>query len=122
FLAARWHVRSVELTMLRAGEKIAKHTMAWIYLTRTSITKSSLGTSLDHLKDPRSKEVGGSQQSSLSLRLLRSISMLPTECSMREAQPCKKKRSENTPVHAGRACVFWLIRRLSLQRSRRSFH
>jgi len=49
FLASRWHVRSVEQTILRAGEKMPKHTMPWIYRTRTSITKSSLSRSLDHL-------------------------------------------------------------------------
>jgi hypothetical protein len=43
---------------------------------------------LDHLEDPRSKEFGGSLQSSLLLRLSRSISMLLTECSTQEAQRC----------------------------------
>src|SRR6266487_1428578 len=46
FLARRWHVRSVEQTILRAGEKMPKHTMQWIYRTRTSTTKSSLNRSL----------------------------------------------------------------------------
>src|SRR6476660_1040133 len=80
-LASRWRVRSVEQTILRAGEKMPKHTMAWIYRTRTSITESSLNRSLDHLEDRRSKQFGGSLQSSLLLRLSRSISMLLTECS-----------------------------------------
>jgi len=88
FLAPRWHVRSVEQIILRAGEKMPKHTMPWIYRTRTSITKSSLSRSLDHLEDPRSKEFGGSLQSSLLLRLSRSISILLTECSTQQAQPC----------------------------------
>src|SRR5207342_3590642 len=88
FLASRWHVRSVEQTILRAGEKLPKHTMPWIYRTRTSITKSSLNRSLDHRENPRSKEFGGSLQSSLLLRLSRSISMPLTECSTQEAQPC----------------------------------
>jgi hypothetical protein len=35
-----------------------------------------------------SKEFGGSLQSSLLLRLSRSISMLLTECNTQEAQPC----------------------------------
>jgi hypothetical protein len=35
-----------------------------------------------------SKEFGGSLQSSLLLRLSRSISMLLTECSTQEARPC----------------------------------
>src|SRR5882724_5798291 len=87
FLAPRWHVRSVEQIILRAGEKMPKHTMPWIYRTRTSITKSSLSRSLDHLEDPRSKEFGGSLQSSLLLRLSRSISILLTECSTQQAQP-----------------------------------
>src|SRR5882762_1291081 len=81
FLAPRWHVRSVERTILRAGEKMPTHTMPWIYRTRTSITESSLSRSLDHLEDRRSKEFGGSLQSSLLLRLSRSIFMLLTECS-----------------------------------------
>src|SRR5258707_5719461 len=84
FLASRWHVRSVEQTILRAGEKMPKHTMPWIYRTRTSITKSSLSRSLDHPEDPRSKEFGGSLQSSLLLRLSRSISMLLIECNTQE--------------------------------------
>jgi hypothetical protein len=88
FFAPRWHVRSVGQTILRAGEKMPKHTMPWIYRTRTSITKISLSRSLDHLEDPRSKEFGGSLQSSLLLRLSRSISTLLTECSTQEAQPC----------------------------------
>ena len=88
FLALRWHVRSVEQTILPAGEKMPKHTMAWIYRTRTSITKSSLNRSLDHLEDPRSKQFGGSLQSSLLLRLSRSISTLLTEFSTLKAQPC----------------------------------
>ena len=41
---------------------------------------------LDHLEDPRSKDFGGSLQSSLLLRLSRSISMLLTECSTQEDQ------------------------------------
>ena len=87
-LAPHWHVPSVEQTILRAGEKTPKHTMLWIYRTRTSIMKSSLSRSLDHLEDPRPKQFGGSLQSSLSLRLSRSISMLLTECSTQKAQPC----------------------------------
>ena len=87
FRASRWHVRSVEQTILRAGEKMPKHTMPWIYRTRTSITKSSSSRSLDHLEGPRSKEFGGLLQSSLLLRLSRSISMLLTDCSTQEAQP-----------------------------------
>src|SRR4029077_14485742 len=79
FLASRWHVPSVEQTILRGGEKMPKHTMPWIYRTRTSITKSSLSRSSDHLEDPPSKMFGGSPQSSLLLRLSRSISMLLTE-------------------------------------------
>jgi hypothetical protein len=43
---------------------------------------------LDHLEDPRSKEFGGSLQSSLLLRLSRSISTLLTEFSTLKAQPC----------------------------------
>jgi hypothetical protein len=35
FLAPRWHVRGVEETILRAGEKMPKHTMPWICRTRT---------------------------------------------------------------------------------------
>ena len=81
FLASRWRVRSVEQTILRAGEKMPKHTMPWICRTRTSITESSLSRNLDHLEDRRSKQFGGSLQSSLLLRLSRSISMLLTECS-----------------------------------------
>ena len=90
FLAPRWHVRSVEQTIIRAGEKMPKYTMPWIYQTKISITRSSLNRSLDHLEDPRSKEFGGSLQSSLLLRLSRSISMLLTECSTQEAQPIDK--------------------------------
>jgi hypothetical protein len=88
FLAPRWHVRSVEQTIRRAGEKMPKLTMPWICRTRSSITTSSLNRSLDHLEDPRSKEFGGSLQSSLLLRLSRSISMLLTEFSTLKAQPC----------------------------------
>src|SRR5436305_13870968 len=88
FLARRRHVQSVEQTILRAGEKMPKHTMPWIYRIRTSITKSSLSRSLDHLEGPRSKEFGGSPQSSLLLPLSRSISMLLADCSTQEAQPC----------------------------------
>src|SRR5262245_37645522 len=62
--------------------------MPWIYPTTTSITKSSLNKSLDHLVDPRSKRFGGSRQSSLLLHLSRSISMLPTERSTQDAQAC----------------------------------
>src|SRR4029450_5079203 len=102
FPAAHWHVRSVEQTILRGGEKIPKHTMAWIYRTRTSITKSSLSRSLDHLEDPLSKEFGGSRQSSLLLRLSRSISMLPTECSTQEASssllPIRRKRRSQIQI------------------------
>ena len=87
FLAPRWHVRSVEQTILRAGGKRLKHTTRWIYRTRTSRTKSSSSRRLDHLEDPRSKEFGGSLQFSLLLRLSRSISMLLTDCSAR-GQPC----------------------------------
>src|SRR4029077_2345226 len=88
FLASRWHVRSVEQTIVPAGEKMPKHTMPWIYRPRTSIKKISLSRSLDHLEDPRLKEFGGSLQSSLLLRLSRSISVPLTECSTQEAQPC----------------------------------
>src|SRR5205814_9631009 len=80
FLALHWHVRSVEQTILRAGEKMPKYTMPWIYRKRTSTTKSSLSRSLDHLEDPRSKKFGGSLQSSSLLHLSRSISMLLSEC------------------------------------------
>src|SRR4029077_7978069 len=84
FLAPRSHVWSVEQTIRRAGEKMPKLTMPWICRTRSSITTSSLNRSLDHLEDPRSKEFGGSLQSSLLLRLSRSISMLLTEFSTQE--------------------------------------
>ena len=57
FLASRWRVRNVEQTILRAGEKMPKHTMPWIYRMRTSITKSSLNRSLDHLEDPPIKRL-----------------------------------------------------------------
>ena len=76
--------------MIRAGEKMPKHTMPWIYRTRTSITKSSLSRNLDHLEGPRSEEFGGSLQSSLLLRLSRSISMLLTKRSTQEALSAKK--------------------------------
>src|SRR5436189_4681632 len=69
FLARRRHVRSVEQTILRAGEKTPIHTMPWVYRTRTSTTKSSLSRSLDHLEDRRSKQFRGSLQSSLLLPL-----------------------------------------------------
>src|SRR5947209_11716019 len=75
------HVQSVEQTILRAGEKMPRHTMPWLYRTRTSTTKSSLSRSLDHLEDRRSKQSGGSRQSCLLLPLSRSISMLLTDCS-----------------------------------------
>ena len=81
FRALPWHVPSAEQTILPAGEKMPKYTMPWICRTRTSITKSSLNRSLDHLEDSQSKEFGGSLQSSLLLRLSRSISMLLNECS-----------------------------------------
>src|SRR5205809_4577394 len=95
FLARRRHVRSVEQTILRAGEKTPKHTMPWVYRTRTSTTKSSLSRSLDHLEDRRSKRFGGSLQSSLLLPLSRSISMLLIECSTQEAQPCHAMRRDD---------------------------
>src|SRR5204863_8479145 len=79
FLARHRHVRSVAQTILRAGEKMPKHTMPWLYRTRTSATKSSLNRSLDHLEDRRSKQSGGSLQSCLLLPLSRSISMLLTD-------------------------------------------
>jgi len=105
FLARRRHVRSVEQTILRVGEKTPKHTMPWVYRTRTSTTKSSLSRSLDHLEDRRSKQFGGSLQSSLLLPLSRSVSMLLTDCSSQrlavvmirsqyvyEVRPCKDHR------------------------------
>src|SRR5436189_1116004 len=59
--------------------EMPKHTMPWLYRTRTSATKSSLNRSLDHLEDRRSKQFGGSLQSCLLLPLSRSISMLLTD-------------------------------------------
>ena len=66
--------------MLRAGEKMPKYTMPWIYRTTTSITKSSLNRSLDHVEDQPSKKFGGSLQFSSLLCLSRSISTLLAEC------------------------------------------
>src|SRR5437870_2899869 len=79
FLARPRHVRSVAQTILRAGERMPKHTMPWGYRMRTSTTKSSSSRSLDHLEDRRSKRFGGSLQSCLLLPLSQSISMLLTD-------------------------------------------
>ena len=79
FLALHQHVPSAEQTIIRAGEKVPKHTMPWIYRTRISITKSSLNRNLDQPQDPWPKEFGGSLQSCLLPYLSLFISMLLIE-------------------------------------------